>query len=233
MRITNWTGRTISMVMLSGVLATTGTVFGEEKDQVLAGPKADAPTTQPDKDHHRGFSGDHKPGERRGPGGGPHEEMKRLFDSLNLSEDQKTKVHEIMDPLRDEMDKWRDSHKDEMEKLREEGKAARESGDKEKIKAVQVKRQAIFKTMPKPDGAFEKVAKVLNDEQRTKFKEGIEKMKEHREQMMKNMREGNGPGGKGPDGKGPEGGRRRHRGEGDDKKPEENVKVPPAPAPAD
>lgn len=212
-------GRLVTMAVLGVALLGSGSAFGEDakdaKDKTLSGPKAESPDSKP-KGEGRGFSGEHRPGDRH------HELMHELLKDLGLSDAQKEQIHAIGGEFRTKMQKWREEHKDEIQKLREEAKAAREAKDRDKGREAMTKLEALRKSGPDPKSMFDEMGKVLNEEQRAKFEE---RLKEHRERMEKRRemwRDGEGR-------KGPEGDRPKpKRGEGEkggEKKKEEGKKL--------
>lgn len=169
------------------------------KDQVLKGPKADADQKGPGG---RGFDG-------KGPGRGPGAAIVDALRDLNLSEEQKNKVREILSSHHEKVKAHREAHSEELAKLRQEFQAAREAKDHEKVKQLAEQRRKIMEGVPKPADLINEVKAVLTPDQAKTFDALLE---DAREQMA----ERHGQMGPGPDGKGPKG---EGRGEGKGKGP--------------
>src|SRR5688572_28661091 len=122
--------------VVAGVLLAGSAAMAEDKP--MAGPKPEAPATQPGG---QGF--------RKGKGEG----MRELLDGLNLSEEQRTQIHQIHQEMRGKRQDWEARHGAEAKALRGEMKAAREAGDKAKVQEVGAKMKTLMADAPKPKEA--------------------------------------------------------------------------------
>ncbi len=222
-------------LILASVLALTGGIALAEQDQPAASD-GDRPARQRDHkaDHdgkrYQGEHGDHgqrgKRGEKGERSGRDHRKAmhKRLFGGLELTDDQKAQIKEIMTKHGDERKAWHEAHKDEFHALRQKMREAREADDKDGIQGVRDEIKALIESAPKPDAAHDEIRAVLNEEQQATFDERVAKMRERMEQWKEQRGDGppgppHGWHGRGPDGeKGPghhgpgAEGRRRHAG---------------------
>lgn len=124
-------------------------------------------------DRPRHAEGD-RPHRPDGPGDGEHrpgERIMGLLKDLNLTDDQKGKVHEIVAAFGEEMKKFHEEHKAELEPLFEKMKAAREAKDREAAMAVGKQIREIMEKGPNPRDLIEKISAVLTPEQAAKLKE--------------------------------------------------------------
>jgi Spy/CpxP family protein refolding chaperone len=173
---------------------------GEKK--VLAGPKADADQKGPGA---RGFDG-------KGGPGGPHGPIMDALRDLNLSEEQKTKVREIMAEFKQKVTAHREAHGEEINKLKQEAQAAREAGDKDKLRDLAQQRAKIMEGAPKPTELVTQIKGVLTPDQAKTFDAAVE---DAREKMQERRGDKMGPGGPGHGEKG-----EKKHGEGRPPKPE-------------
>jgi Spy/CpxP family protein refolding chaperone len=113
-------------------------------------------------------------------GGRPGEAMfHQVLGKLNLTEEQKPKVKEILKAHHEEAEKFRQEHKEEFEALREKARQAREEGDREAMKKVHEDLKALMDKGPGgPLKALEKIKPVLTAEQNATL-----------DKMMADMRE--------------------------------------------
>ncbi len=134
--------------------------------------RADGPATAPAAQQNR---------PRQGPGVQREFVMlQTALDGLNLTDDQKSKVHTIIDAARDKATAWRDANKDTLEQLRKDMKAAQESGDQTKIDAVKAKLQALYKDASHGKETLEQIKAVLTPEQQEKLQAKFQEYrKEH------------------------------------------------------
>ncbi len=95
-------------------------------------------------------------GGRRGQG----DRLQATLDKLNLTDDQKAKIKVIKDKDKAERDAFVKEHAEEL-------KAARDSNDQEKMRAV------MRPLMEKRMATFEEIKKILTDEQKQKLDEAI------------------------------------------------------------
>ena len=100
--------------------------------------------------------------------------LKEAVASLQLTDDQRTKVDEIFKTAKEKVEAWWAANKDAMTQLEADAKAARESGDPAKIEAVKTKRQELLKDAPKPRAVAEQLKTVLTPEQQDKLKQTLQ-----------------------------------------------------------
>jgi periplasmic protein CpxP/Spy len=101
-------------------------------------------------------------GGKRGRG----EWLQGALDKLNLSDDQKAKVKDIMDKANADRQAFMKEHAEEL-------KAAKESGDRDKMRAV------FAPMMEKRKATMEQILAILTDEQKQKLKESMPARGEH------------------------------------------------------
>ena len=102
----------------------------------------------------------------KGGGHGRGEWLQAALEKLNLSEDQKAKIKDIMGKAGAERQEFMKAHADEL-------KAAKESGDQEKMRSV-------FAPMrEKMKATMEEIKAVLTDEQKQKLMEAMPARGEH------------------------------------------------------
>jgi len=149
-----------------------------------------------DRPHPRHFEG--KPGPK-----GPHargDMAHRFFGGLDLTEEQKTQIRDIMKQFGEERRAWHEAHKEDFEALREKMRAARESDDPEAVKAVHEEIKALMESAPKPDATHDQIRALLTEEQQVKFDERVAKMRERMQQWREKHKDGPPKHGMGPDG---------------------------------
>ncbi len=134
-------------------------------------------------------------GERRGE---PGMVLRGLLRDLDLSDAQKTAIHEHAKSFGDKVKAFRDEHKDEIESLRKELQEAREAKDREKAEAVLAKMKALHEQAPKVTELLTAVRGELTDAQRPEFDARVEKFKAEMEERREERRpegrgEGDGP----------------------------------------
>ncbi|MEM6393392.1 MAG: Spy/CpxP family protein refolding chaperone [Planctomycetota bacterium] len=123
--------------------------------------------------------------------------MKALFKDVNLTEEQREEVKDIMSPLREEMEAWHAKVKEAREANRAAMKEAREAGDPEAAKAAREKAkaemEALLEERPKVDPYLDDVRDILTADQQVTFdtnRKAIEaKMAERREQAKEKREE--------------------------------------------
>jgi Spy/CpxP family protein refolding chaperone len=101
-------------------------------------------------------------GGKGGPGGGRGrgEWLQAALDKLNLSDDQKAKIKDIMDKAAADRQEFMKEHADEL-------KAAKDSGDRDKMRSV-------FAPMrEKMKATMEQIKALLTDEQKQKLAESM------------------------------------------------------------
>lgn len=146
----------------------------------------------------RGERGETGPRGRRDPG----DFAKRLFAGMELTDEQKTQIREIMKTHGEERKAWHEEHKEEFQAIREKMREAR--GDQEAMEALRKQVHALMDSAPKPDATHDEIRALLNEEQQATFDERVEKMRERMEQWRERRKDGPPPGpGMGPDGDGP------------------------------
>ena len=161
-------------IVIVTVLAMAGVVMADDKPAA----SGDAPKQQ----------GPGGPGARRR--GNP---LEGILAKLNLSDDQKAKVGDIMKAHKDAMDKYREEHKTEFEAVRAKMKEAREAKDQDKMKEAYAEMRKLMEAGPSLKDLADKIREVLTDEQKKTFDEAVAEMK-------KRFENGGGPGGPRPGG---------------------------------
>ena len=106
------------------------------------------------------------------------EVLHKLLSELNLTDDQKAQIKEIVGPYHKELMAWKDANAAELEKLQAAFKAAREAKDRAAVKDAMEKLKALVETAPKPQGLLEKIKAVLTPEQWEKAKEVLKDWRE-------------------------------------------------------
>ena len=142
------------------LLATFGARAAEDSDQPKKGP----------------------PPGPSGPGGPPRFDVAlippRLMDELNLTAEQKPKVDVLQSEFAKERDKLRASQTNSTEfaKLREDMRAAREAGDREKMRSLREQLAPYEKPLQDLRKQYtDKVRSLLTDEQKKKLEEAIQR----------------------------------------------------------
>lgn len=113
-----------------------------------------------------------KQGERRAHGPRDHgHPILGVLRKLDLTEEQKQKVQQIMKGHRESAEQWREQNREKMKQLLEQLRQAKKSGDEDK--AEQIKEQ--IKTLTQQDGGpgdlIDDIKGVLTDEQKAKLEE--------------------------------------------------------------
>ncbi|GAB4187668.1 MAG: hypothetical protein Kow00105_02360 [Phycisphaeraceae bacterium] len=187
--------RTRSALILATALALSSSYALAERNG--EGPR------DGDRPHPRHFEG--KPGPK-----GPHargDMAHRFFGGLDLTEEQKTQIRDIMKQFGEERRAWHEAHKEDFEALRDKMRAARESDDPEAVKAVHEEIKALMESAPKPDATHDQIRALLTEEQQAKFDERVAKMRERMQQWREKHKDGPPMHGKRPPhGMGPDGG---------------------------
>lgn len=106
--------------------------------------------------------------------------LERLLGTLNLTDQQKAQIKEILAAFKKDVDAWRAQHQDELQKIHAEIRAAREAKDKEKVQAAMKKLHTLLETAPKPREMLEKIKAVLTPEQKQKFEAELKEIREKR-----------------------------------------------------
>jgi Spy/CpxP family protein refolding chaperone len=185
--IRNTTGG--SLILASVLAVSSGYVFAQNDNP---GPKdGERPAKrQADGKQKPGEPGE--PGERgpRGPRDG--ERMHRmLFEGMELTDDQKAQIKELMQAHGEERKAWHEEHKEEFQALRDKMREAREAKDKEAADAVREETKALMESAPKPDAVHDEIRAVLTEDQQAIFDERVAKMRERADEWRE-------PGGPGP-----------------------------------
>ncbi len=208
-------------LILASVLALTGGYAMAQPEDQGPGDRPGRRQADGEGRHQRGERGEgmHQRGERgegmrhhgeRGEAGerGPRGQRdrgamaRRLFGDMDLTDEQKEQIRDIMKAHGDERKAWHEEHKDEFQAIREKMRDAR--GDKDAMDAARKEVQALMESAPKPDATHDQIRALLNEEQQATFDERIAKMRERMEQWRENRKDGPPRGrGMGPDGDGP------------------------------
>ena len=149
----------ITVLVLSPALLVVP-AGAEEDDTVLGGPRPE----RSEREHRgRGFGRQHH---RQGDG-----PLRKLFEDMELSEEQRKKVREVMSNQRDRHKEWREEHKAELERI------------KKQMQELMEQRRKLMGNAPKHGAVLDEIRPILNEEQQKIFDEKTEKMKEHRERF--------------------------------------------------
>jgi Spy/CpxP family protein refolding chaperone len=185
-------------LILASVLALTGGIAVAD-DDAPAASDGDKKAAHHDGDrdgkrHHAKRGEDGKRGER-GDRKGSHDKKrmhKRLFEGMELTEEQRTQIHEAMKAHGEERKAWHEANKDAFQAIKDKMRAAHEAKDKEAGEAARAEIKALMETGPKPDAVSDTVRGVLNAEQQATYDERVAKMRERMEQWKKGRGEGRG-----------------------------------------
>lgn len=187
-------------LLLASLLALTGALSSAQAQPADDGPPPDGPPPRMGQaDGQQGPRGprDGQAGQRgprdgeRGPRA-DRPDPRRLFAGMDLTDDQKSQIRDIMQAFGEERREWHEAHQEQFQSLREQMRAARESGDKDAMDSLRDQVRELMDSAPKPDATHDQVRALLNDDQKAVFDERIAKMRE----FMEQRREG-GPGGPG------------------------------------
>lgn len=191
-----------SALVLASVLTLTGGVAMAQQDSDAPGEGDRVRKQQRDSDgpRHRAERGER--GERgdRGPRGNREDMGRRLFGGMDLSDEQKSQIQDIMKAHGEERKAWHEANKDAFDAIRDKMRAAHESQDKDAAQAAREEIKALMDSAPKPDASHDQIRALLNEEQQATFDERIAKMRDR----MEKWKEGRGDGPpRGPRGEGP------------------------------
>ena len=179
----------LSMLLAAGFLFVAG-AGGEPADDdrdVLKGPSEKSQQRR----SNRKFDGER----RRGGGGRDRGDFgRRMMEDLNLTQEQKEKVHEIMKAQHEKSKGWREANAEELKEIEEQ------------MKALHERRRKLMKGAPKPTDAFAQIRPLLDAEQQEALDEKFERIKQHMQKHDRRSKAGE----KGKRGR-PEG--KRQRGE--------------------
>lgn len=155
-----------AVAMLAGPCVMTAHADDAADQPVLAGPKADK---KGNADGKR-FNGEHKRGDA----------IQKLLVSLNLTEDQKAKVKDIMVEAHTARQEWQKANGEQLKAIQKEMTDAKEAKDKDKMKEAFGKMKDLRATMPKPMENIAKIRDVLTADQQATFDAKIKELKEQR-----------------------------------------------------
>lgn len=114
--------------------------------------------------------------ERRKGARGDH--VRKMAEELGLSDEQKEQLKQVFQTHFQAVKNFREEHAEKAKGLRDQMKAARESGDKEKIKQVGEQMRELGKArMELAKNLDSQVADVLNAEQYAKYQRHAKKMR--------------------------------------------------------
>lgn len=114
---------------------------------------------------------------------------KKLFEGVDLSEDQRAQLKAVREKARGDAEAWRDSNKAKFQDIREQMRTARESDDKEAFEAAKKQARDLMKNAPRPSDYTDQVRSVLTDDQREVFDQNREQMKEKFEEWREKRAE--------------------------------------------
>ena len=143
--------------LLSG-LASGAVTQETEQDNLLAGPKP----KQVDRGQpNRRFGGgrDRSQNGRRGM-------MRQLLSELELTEDQKPKISEMVREHRSRLKQWRSEHADEMKQINKQ------------LRQLKAKRRRLVADAPKLQSILKQIRPLLTDEQQQLLDQRIQRLKQ-------------------------------------------------------
>lgn len=122
-----------------------------------------------------------------GPGGmlgsmmlGQLQRLEKLTGELNLSDEQKTKIKEIVGTAKEKWEAWANTHKDELEKLQGQIKEARANQDREKMQdAMRQAQELVKQDGPKPGEFLAQIKDLLTPEQQETLRTRMEEMRQN------------------------------------------------------
>ncbi len=117
--------------------------------------------------------GDQQRRKKRGGGEGP-------FAQLNLTEEQKAQVKEVMQSHREGFKQWKSENKEKAKAIREKMQAARKAGDKEAMEAAKAEMKALGEGRPKFDEVISDLEGILDADQIAKLRQMHEERKAKR-----------------------------------------------------
>lgn len=104
-----------------------------------------------------------------------------LLKDIELSDDQKTEIREVMKEAAQARMAWHEKHKDEIKSLRDQMQQARKDKDREKAKQVMAEMRKLMQSAPKPTDTFDKVKAKLNADQSEQFEKNVAELKDRME----------------------------------------------------
>lgn len=113
-----------------------------------------------------------------------HRMMKTLFGNLELEDQQKKDIREIMQDFREKAMDWRDEHKEELADLRRRMLQAQRERDRGAAVDAYRDLLELTESRPQAEDAFDRVREVLNEQQTERFNENLEAMRERAKQRM-------------------------------------------------
>ncbi|MFW5682668.1 MAG: hypothetical protein ACOC1G_06650 [Phycisphaeraceae bacterium] len=145
-------------------------------------------------DNDRGDRREQREARRDKPrGDGPASEARRnmakvLFKDVELSEEQRKEVRDVMQKHRAGVEKWREENKQEIRKLRERIQEARRDKDRDAARAAFEELLKLGEDRPKPDALLDDIRGELTAEQVQQFNENVEAIKEKAKDRMEERR---------------------------------------------
>lgn len=162
----------MSLAILTCVFLAAGFSFAE----------SDTTTNSDKPQRQRQFQGEGRgPGQGQGQGegrgqgmGGP---LRGIIEALNLTEDQKPKVQEVLKKHQEQMEAFREKHGDEMEQFRKDLREAMENKDYAKMHTLVDQFKAIDQDRPTLKALADDLRSILTAEQQATLDKKIEEMK--------------------------------------------------------
>jgi ribonuclease E len=102
----------------------------------------------------------------------PGDNMRRLLEGLELTEEQREKVRGIVQEGGEKARAFMEENREKFESLRNEMRTAREAGDREKMRELAQKMRELTESGPRGQ-TIEEIKKVLTPEQLKKFEENL------------------------------------------------------------
>jgi Spy/CpxP family protein refolding chaperone len=102
------------------------------------------------------------------------EPMRELIGTLNLSDEQRQQVQQIMETHRQAIENWRSENGDKLEDLHKQMAEARKAGEKEKIEELREKVRALIESRKAlNEQMMKQLGEVLTEEQMAKLREAL------------------------------------------------------------
>ena len=166
----------LTLLALCGAMAMTGIANAQPKDKDR-GDRRDQREARRDK-----ARGD-------GPRQDARQQMVRaLFEGIELSEEQRRDVRDVMQKHREDVQKWREENEQEIKKLRQRMQEARRDQDRDAAVAAFEELLKLSDDRPKPDDLLDDIRAELTGDQVEEFNENVEEIKEKAKQRMEERR---------------------------------------------
>ena len=170
----------MALLTLCGTMAMTGVAHAQGEDRADA-DRREQREARRDKARSDGPRGARQDARQR--------MVRQLFEGIELSEEQRQEVRDVMQKHREGVQKWREDHEQEIKKLRERMREARREQDREAAVAAFEELLKLSEDRPKPENLLDDIRGELNDDQIKAFNENVEEIKEKARQRMEERRD--------------------------------------------